>query len=159
MLDILAAGHAKVVGNTVFFSEPQVDAGLDYINKIGAILANSSLKHSNPAEWAQLDALMQDALQHLDNDKKLAESMLKANDVLLGMFFELGEPQGKPDSPLPDYILKNNLTNIAGGEDSALPIPSLGLQIPIPLWVRRRWPSAISMSRRMWMAGCAPSRW
>ncbi len=133
MLDILAAGHAKVVGNTAFFFEPQVDAGLDYINKIGAILANSSLKHSNPAEWEQLDALLQDALQHLDNDQKLAASMQKANDVLLGMFFELGEPQGKPDSPLPDYILKNNLTNVQGGADSDMPVPSLGVQIPIPV--------------------------
>jgi serine/threonine-protein kinase len=132
MLDILAAGHVKVVGNTAFFFEPQVDAGLDYINKIGAILANSSLKRSNPSEWAQLDAMMQDALLHLDNDKQLAESMLKANDVLLGMYFELGEPQGKPDNPLPDYILKNNLTNIKGGEDSPVPFPSLGAQIPIP---------------------------
>ncbi len=133
MLDILAAGHAKVVGNTAFFFEPQVDSGLDYINKIGAILANSSLKHSNPSEWAQLDALMQDALRHLDNDQKLAASMLKANDVLLGMVFQLGEPQGKPDSPLPDYIQKNSLTNIQGGEDSALPLPSLSVQIPIPV--------------------------
>jgi len=132
LLDTLAEAHPKVVGHTAFFFEPQVDSGLDYINNIGAILANSSLKHSNPAEWAQLDALMQEALQHLDNDKKLAESMLKANDVLLGMFFELGEPQGKPDSPLPDYILKNNLTGIQGGEEAGLPIPSLGAQIPIP---------------------------
>lgn len=132
MLDILGAAQAKVVGNTVFFFEPQVDAGLDYINKIGAILAQSSLKKSNPAEWAQLDALMQDALLHLDNDQQLAESMLKANDVLLGMFFELGEPQGRPDSPLPDYILKNNLTNVVGGEYSALPIPSRDVQYPIP---------------------------
>ncbi len=133
MLDILAAGHAKVVGQTAFFFEPQVDAGLGYINKIGAILANSSLKQSNPSEWAQLDALMQDALMHLDNDQKLAASMLSANDVLLGMVFELGEPQGKPDSPLPDYVQKNSLTNILGGEDSALPIPSRSVQIPIPL--------------------------
>src|SRR5512146_2499257 len=132
MLDILAAGNAKVVGQTAFFFEPQVDAGLGYVNKIGAALANSSLKQSNPAEWAQLDALLQDALLHLDNDQKLAASMLKANDVLLSMVFELGEPQGKPDNPLPDYILKNNLTNILGGEDSPLPIPSLGVQIPIP---------------------------
>ena len=132
MLDLLAEGHAKVVGDAVFFSEPQVDAGLDYINKIGAILATSSLQRSNPAEWSQLDALTQDAIQHLDNDKQFAASMLKANDVLLPMYFELGDPQGKPDSPLPDYILKNNLTNVVGGEDSALPIPSLGVQIPIP---------------------------
>src|SRR5512135_2161554 len=87
MLDILAEGHAKVVGNTVFFFEPQVDSGLDYVNKIGAVLANSSLKRSNPSEWGQLDGLLQDALQHLDNDQKLAESMLRANDVLLGIFF------------------------------------------------------------------------
>src|SRR5512143_2627563 len=133
MLDILAQGHAKVVGNTVFFSEPQVDAGQDYINKIGAILANSSLKHSNPKEWEQLDALLQDALQHLDNDQRLGDSMAKANDVLLAMYFELGEPQGKPDSPLPDFVLKNNLTDIQGGEDSALPIPALSVQPPIPM--------------------------
>lgn len=133
MLDILAAAHAKVIGHTVFFFEPQVDSGLDYINKIGAILSNSSLKRSNPTEWEQLDVLLQDALQHLDNDQKLSASMLKANDVLLGMFFELGEPQGKPDSALPEYILKNNLTNIQGGEDSALPIPSMGAQIPISM--------------------------
>jgi serine/threonine-protein kinase len=133
MLDILAKGQAKVVGHTAFFFEPQVDSGLSYINKIGAILANSSLKRSNPAEWAQLDALMQDALLHLDNDIKLAESMAKANNVLLGMFFEIGEPQGKPDSPLPDYILKGALPNIAGDEYSPLPIPSLAVQVPIPV--------------------------
>ena len=75
---------------------------------------------------------MQDAQDHLDNDKKLAESMLKANNVLLGMYFELGEPQGKPDGALPDYVLKNNLTNVVGGEESALPIPALGAQFPIP---------------------------
>jgi serine/threonine-protein kinase len=133
MLDVLSEGHAKVVGHTAFFFDHQADAGLVYISKIGEILSNSSLKESNPAEWAELDALMQDALQHLDNDQKLAESMLRANNVLLGMFFELGEPQGRPDSPLPDYILKNNLPNIQGGEDAALPIPSMGAQIPIPV--------------------------
>jgi len=133
MLEILAAAHAKVVGNTVFYFEPQVDAGLEYINKIGATLTNSSLKRSNPAEWTQLDTLVRDAVSHLDNDQKLAASMLKANDVLLGMFFELGEPQGKPDHPLPDYILRDNLTNISGSEDSSSPIPSRGVQIPIPL--------------------------
>ena len=160
MLDILAAGHAKVVGNTAFFFEPQVDAGLDYINKIDAILANSSLQRSNPAEWSQLDALTQDAIQHLDNDKQLAASMLKANDVLLGMYFELGDPQGKPDNPLPDYILKNNLTNVAGGEDSALPIPSLGVQHPD---TRHRLDCSGCRSpqcrRRTWMAECARNRW
>jgi len=131
LLQKLAEGHAKVVGHTVLFTEPQLDGGLDYINKIGAILSNSSLKRSNPAEYAQLEALLQDALLHLDNDQKLAASMQQANNVLLGMFFELGEPQGRPDNALPDYILKNNLTSIQGGEEAVLPIPSMNALVPI----------------------------
>jgi len=34
MVDILANAKAKTIGYTVFFSEPQVDAGLAYINKL-----------------------------------------------------------------------------------------------------------------------------
>ncbi|MDD5179872.1 MAG: serine/threonine-protein kinase [Gallionellaceae bacterium] len=137
MLDLLAAGHAKVVGNTSLFSEPQADAGLEYIGKIGALLETSTLKNiSDPvhqSELAQLNALLQEAAQHLDNDKKLGESMEKANDVLLAMFFELGEPQGKPDKPLPDYVLKNNLGNVREGMAGALPVPSAAAHVPIPM--------------------------
>jgi serine/threonine-protein kinase len=133
LLDILANGHAKVIGHTVLFSEPQVDSGFIYVNKIGALLANSSLKESNPAEWEQLNTILQEALSHLDNDMKLAESMVKANSVLLGMLFELGEPQGKPDRALPDYVLKNALLNVAAGDAGVSPIMSNGAQIPIPM--------------------------
>ena len=133
LLDILANGHAKVIGNTVLFSEPQVDAGLDYVTKIAAFLDNSSLKRNSPAEWDQLNAILQEAMSHLDNDKKLAESMGKANSVLLGMLFELGEPQGKPDHPLPDYVLKNSLTNVKDGGTGAAPISTASATIPIPL--------------------------
>ena len=133
MLDILANGHAKVIGQTALFSEPQVDAGLDYVNKIALLVANSSLQQSNPAEWEQLNAILQEAMSHLDNDLKLAESMAKANSVLLGMLFELGEPQGKPDSPLPDYVLRNALSNVKEGEAGASPILTNGTQVPIPI--------------------------
>src|SRR5271169_782549 len=132
MLDILAAGHAKVVGNTSLFFEPQVDPGLEYINKIGEFVEASSLKNSlDQAEVNQLRALLQEASQHLDNDKKLSESMANAKDMLLAMYFELGEPQGKPDQPLPDYIQKNALTKI-GNAGGAQPLPASGVIIPIP---------------------------
>ena len=138
MIDILATGHAKVIGHTVFFSEPQVDAGLDYIYKIAELLGKSTLKNTtNPAqqaEVAQLEALLIEASQNLDNDQKLSDSIAKANDVLLAMYFEPGEPQGKPDQALPDYVLSNNLTNVkdesATGE---LPDPSQGVLLPIPV--------------------------
>jgi CHASE2 domain-containing sensor protein len=137
MLDVLSAGHPKVIGYTAFFFEPQVDAGLDYIYKIAELIGNSKLKDTkNPeeqAELAELSALLQEAAQNLDNDQKLSESIENANDVLLAMFFELGEPQGKPDQELPDYILSNNLTNVKDtGNTGDLPLPSYNVLLPIP---------------------------
>jgi len=155
MVDILAAGHAKVIGHTAFFFEPQVDAGLGYIYKIAELLGRSSLLENtgaenlanaasslnaassvdaaSPVEFPQLDALLLEAKHNLDNDQKLSASMAKANDVLLAMFFDLGEPQGKPNQVLPDYVSRNNLVNVkdAGGS-GAQPLPSRSVLAPIP---------------------------
>ena len=133
LLDILAEGHAKVVGQTVLFFEPQVDAGLDYILNIAAVIEQTNLAQTHPAQWQELQGLLQDALQHLDNDQKLAASMGKVHNVLLGLYFELGEPQGNPDAPLPDYVLKNALPNVQTGADAATPIPALNALVPIPM--------------------------
>ncbi len=138
MVDILAAGHAKVIGYTVFFFEPQVDAGLGYINKIADLIALSSLRSTtdpaHQAELAQLDALLLEAVQSLDNDQKLSDSMARANDVLLGMFFELGEPQGNPDQQLPDYVQRNNLLDVQNPGGSAVsPLATQNVMSPIPL--------------------------
>ncbi|MDH4215904.1 MAG: CHASE2 domain-containing protein, partial [Gallionella sp.] len=138
MIDILTAGHAKVIGNTVFFFEPQVDAGLSYIYKIAELLGKSSLKNTpNPAqqaELAQLEALLIEASQNLDNDQKLSDSMAKANEVLLAMYFVPGEPQGKPDQALPDFVLRNSLVNVKDASASgALPDPSQEVLMPIPV--------------------------
>jgi serine/threonine-protein kinase len=137
MMDILAAGQAKAIGYVVFFFEPQVDAGLIQINNIAGLIANSTFRNStNPAhqaELAKLDELLLEAVESLDNDQKLSDSMVQANDVLLGMFFESGEPQGKPDQELPDYVLRNNLLNVKNGSDAvALPLPSRSVLYPIP---------------------------
>ncbi|HXU92029.1 MAG TPA: serine/threonine-protein kinase [Gallionella sp.] len=159
MIDVLAAGHAKVIGYTAFFFEPQVDAGLVYIHKIAELLGKQSLLSGEPLREivsgvpsiptgqevlpvsgvaatpepvSPLDALLLDAMQNLDNDKKLGESMAKANDVLLAMFFELGEPQGNPDRPLPDYVQRNRLQNVqSAGGAGALPPLSRAVLSPI----------------------------
>jgi CHASE2 domain-containing sensor protein/tRNA A-37 threonylcarbamoyl transferase component Bud32 len=131
LLDVLAAGHAKVVGNTVLLFEPQVDPGLAYINKIGAFLGSSSLNGSHQADIEQLRAMLAEASQHLDNDKKLSGSMAKANDMLLAMYFELGEPQGKPDQPLPAYVQKDALSRVADAGEAA-PVQARSVLIPIP---------------------------
>jgi len=138
MVDILAAGHPKVIGHTAFFFEPQVDAGLGYIYKIAELLDGFTFTDTadpaQQAELAQLYALLLEAAQNLDNDKKLGESMAKANDVLLAMFFNLGEPQGNPDQPLPDYVLRNNLPNVKDASGyGAQPLPTRAALLPIPV--------------------------
>jgi CHASE2 domain-containing sensor protein len=138
MIDILAAGHAKVIGYTAFFFEPQVDAGLDYIYKIAQLIGNSTLNNiTDPvhqAELAQLNTLLQEAATNLDNDQKLSDSIARANDVLLPIFLELGEPQGKPDQPLPDYVLRDNLSNVKDpGGSGELPLQAKGVLSPIPM--------------------------
>ncbi|MFA5370549.1 MAG: serine/threonine-protein kinase [Sideroxydans sp.] len=133
LLDVLGEGKPKIVGHTALFFEPQVDAGLDYILNIAAILEQTTLAQSHPEQWRELQGLMQEALLHLDNDQKLADSMGHIHNVLLGLFFELGEPQGNPDAALPDYVLKNQLQNVQAGTDAASPIPALYALAPIPI--------------------------
>ncbi|HWN31031.1 MAG TPA: serine/threonine-protein kinase [Burkholderiales bacterium] len=139
MIDLLAAAKAKVIGNTVFFSEPQVDPGLNYINKFSQLYANSSLKNlADPAvqqELSQIDALLKEAEQNLNTDRKLAESIHKANNVLLAMLFRLGDPLGKPDQPLPEFMAKNQLfkveDNLSAASNGLLPYPTMEVLIPL----------------------------
>ena len=129
MIDLLAAGQVKVIGHTAFFFEPQLDAGLPYLYRIAALLGKSSEAQAAPDA---LDLLLQEAFGKLESDKKLAASMARANDVVLALHFELGETQGKPDSPLPDYVRLNSLTNIREtGTSGAL--PARAVLAPIPL--------------------------
>ncbi|MDZ4201615.1 MAG: serine/threonine-protein kinase [Gallionella sp.] len=159
MIDKLAGGHAKVVGHTAFFFEPQVDAGLAYVHKIAGLLGKQNLFDAEQlvagsavaasaasageatgtlgapvaVEHSQLDELLLEAMRNLDNDRKLSDSMGRANDVLLSMFFELGEPQGNPDQALPDYVASNVLLNVKDVSGyGAQPLLARAVLPPIP---------------------------
>ena len=137
LIDLLAEGQAKVVGHTVLFTEPQVEAGLAYVGQVSSWLDASSIRSSgNPAhraDVARLEALLEDAARKLDNDRKLGESLGRAGRVQLAMYFEPGEPQGKPDKPLPDYVLRHRLTQVQASPAGAQPDPSQGVLLPIPV--------------------------
>ena len=105
MTDLLGSGKPKVIVNTTFFFEPQTDRGMAYIQKMKAVLSDPALEPS-PAN-AQLSNLIADAELALDTDSKLAASFTKAANVLIPSVFVLGQPQGKPDKPLPAYALKS----------------------------------------------------
>jgi len=135
MTDMLAGAHAKVIGNTVFFVEPQLDPGLAYINKLAEFVAASSIPTTSP-DAAQLDTLIKEAEAALNTDSKLAASFKQAGNVVVAMPFVIGEPRGNPDKPLPPYVIKNALAKVTdriGAEEAGLlPIPTIAALPPIP---------------------------
>jgi len=124
MADLLAGAKAKVIGNTVLFSEPQLDPGYAYISKLLEISSQGGM----PAEAA---SLLQEAEVALNTDRKLADSYAAANNVLLPMLFQLGDPRGRPDQALPEFVARNRLTRI--GEKGGFALPAAGVQLPIPI--------------------------
>ncbi|TXH03643.1 MAG: CHASE2 domain-containing protein [Nevskiaceae bacterium] len=60
MLDKLREGGAKVVANTVFYSEAQQDPGLRYINEISDLLQKSPLARQVPVEIQTFGEMLND---------------------------------------------------------------------------------------------------
>jgi serine/threonine-protein kinase len=141
LIDQLAAAKAKVIGNTVFFFEPQIDPGLAYVEKMLALYDKAypgaggpeapgvgvfggatpaAQAREAPAEVAEIGKLLREASVALNSDIRLAASVKKAGNVVVPMVFDetMGvPPPGKPDQPLPDYVTKNAIsgTAIRGG--------------------------------------------
>jgi CHASE2 domain-containing sensor protein len=122
MIDKLAAAKAKTIVYSVFFSEPQIDRGLLYIRQIKQALGNPEGAAQNEA----VGKLLGEAEQALDTDAKLAASIGKAGNVLLPSVFQLGEPQGNPDKPLPAAVAKS-----AVDEKTGFSIPAVRGTYPI----------------------------
>ena len=136
MINTLAAGGAKVIGNLIIYSEPQPDAGLQYVREIDAYYRASSTTIEG------LDSLLAKAKSALDTDRTLARAMGDAGNVVLGMTFIPGEPRGNPDGPLPDYLRRhfidgngsNVVDDVGAFVNGQLPPPVLALDTPpIPL--------------------------
>ncbi len=103
VVDKLSAAKAKVIGLQILLSEPQTDAGLVYIRRLSAALGKPK---------GEVAALLAHAEQELNTDRRLAEAIPAAGNVLLPMLFTFGRPVGKPDAPLPDFVQRNHLPRI-----------------------------------------------
>jgi serine/threonine-protein kinase len=132
MTDLLVGAQAKVIGNTVFFSEPQIDPGYVYINRLAELVNQSAPEGASLSpEMEKISGVLAEAEQALNTDRKLADSYAKAGNVVLPMFFQLGEARGRPDGFLPEFVARNRIAQITEGGGAAL--PSSGVQLPIEL--------------------------
>ena len=137
MIESLANAKAKVIGYTVFFSEPQLDPGLAYVNRLLEAYQRLVPANTDPSappravspELLQIGATLQEAESALNTDRKLAESFAKAGNVVLPLLFTFGEPRGKPDKPLPEFVRKNALSIQGGSGD--LPLFTSAVEVPI----------------------------
>src|SRR5258708_6113338 len=128
MIESLASAKPKVVGYTVFFSEPQVDPGLAYVNRLLETYRRLVPANADPnapprgvaPELLQSGATRGEAEGALKVDGRLAESSPRGGKGVLPILFPLGEPRGNPDKPLPEFVRKNALTLQSGSGD--LPI-------------------------------------
>lgn len=128
LTDILAGAPAKVIGNTVFFSEAQIDPGYAYIQRLQALL-DPSTGAATGAGNAQVAAVLAEAETALNTDRQLAASYGRANSVVLPMLFELGEERGRADGDLPGFVARNRLTKVDPGQGMAL--SGIAVQAPI----------------------------
>ena len=167
----LSDGGAKIIGQTVFFLEPQIDPGILYIRDMLDLVSNTSF-NDVPAEILTLGEMLEneveskaltdilkfyqqssissrlsqdiellksqlsEAEQLLNTDSKLAESIGSAKNVVLAMIFERGTSRGKPDKELPNYILKNSISQIrdrvSAQNQGLFPISTVRAFSPIP---------------------------
>ena len=144
LIDQLAAAKAKVIGNTVFFFEPQKDPGLAYVEKMLDIygkayppaaasdvagvapiggLTPAAQGREPPPEMAEIGKLLKEASTALNSDVRLAASVKGAGNVLLPLVFgevSYAPPPGRPDRALPEFVSRNAIGGVAGGSGGLL---------------------------------------
>jgi serine/threonine-protein kinase len=134
MTDQLAAAKAKVIANTILLSEPQIDPGYQYVVKLLEIAQRSAPPAEGVAapagggQMGEIIAMLKSAEEQLNTDRKLAESYAKAGNVVQPMLFTIGEPRGRPDKPLPAFVLKNAVVTPRG---EVLALPTMAVEVPI----------------------------
>ena len=74
MFEKLAQGGAKVIGTTVFFLEPQIDPGLEFLSGLSELYASSGLTTRVPGELDAMGTLIDD----LGNEAGEAGKLLKS---------------------------------------------------------------------------------
>lgn len=131
MIDQLSAAKAKTVAHTAFFFEPQTDRGLVQLRELRGLLDGSQtgappLTDLGDEGRQRLLGFIAQAEGQLDSDARLVASIASAGNVLVPSVFELGEPQGRPDQPLPAFAQRSSMADA-----SSFGVPALRSQQPL----------------------------
>jgi len=125
MIDQLAEAGAKVIGLDVFFSDPELNPGLQEVRALKDAFAARAAKAKAQARTVgaatakarsevtlEFVAALDQAEKRLDNDTRLADSLALAQNIVLPMYFRQGRLIGKSDKPIPAEIEKNFIPGV-----------------------------------------------
>ena len=131
MIDKLVTGGAKTIGNTIFYSEAQVDPGLIWIKRLRSQLAGVNMAQ---ADANSITENLNLAEKELNTDGILAHSFKTGKRTILGMEFVPGDPIGNPDFELPEHVRRFRIpeANINGAYDeNTVPLLTVAAVPPI----------------------------
>ena len=112
MIEKLKGYGASIIGLNVIFSESEVGEGLKLIGNLEDEFKAAFPAQDDPAVRTFVQKL-KSARDALDSDKKLAEVIAAAENVVLPVFFG-GDRYQQADEDLPEIILKNGLIHVQG---------------------------------------------
>ncbi len=96
----------------------------------------SSAIESIEQPLTQLHQQVFSAIGVLDVDQRLANSIAEAGNVVLPMFFHIGQPRGNPDAPMPDFVSDTSALfdirdNLQAAQNGLFPLESIDVETPI----------------------------
>src|SRR3989339_589034 len=121
--------EAKVVGLNILFTEPERNQGLIEIRQLKETIPPLIPKKNPKSVTETILTRLSEAEVRLDNDTKLQEALTAAGNVILPMYFSLGQSLGEEDPVLeqftivqlenPDDVMKYPVTE---GSTPAVPL-------------------------------------
>ncbi|MDX8384487.1 MAG: serine/threonine-protein kinase [Ghiorsea sp.] len=152
MLDTLSEANVRMVGIDVFYSEKQANNTDTSAIQLASVYQEQGDKLDTEAEalaekgdqqgadakfdeasvkFAEADAVIAKAEAN-NGDARLVKSAFAAGNVFMPMFYEVGEPFGRPDEDLPDYVTRMGIGNIGDVDETAPPLSVVKFSYPFP---------------------------
>jgi serine/threonine-protein kinase len=128
-IDKINSGKPKVIGLNVLLTEADISDGLMELETLTSLFKESVLPKAGKNGKSFLKA-MEDAHVRLDNDKKLAESLATAGNVVLPIFFKESTVGAEVDVAPEDALVSQSIMNIEGDQDIWAPI---GIEVGLPV--------------------------
>lgn len=113
MINKLDSYQTKVIGLNIIFSEPEVSVGLKLIREIEADFSEK-FRDLGGGKSKEFLKRLSAAQASLDHDRVLTEALKNAGNVVLPVFFEIGDYNPDQDPEFDEVIARNGVIDAQG---------------------------------------------